>query len=100
MQRLCRGYAKAMQRGLCTDGAVHQLCTDGAVFKEAVPNEAVLDMSETFTDMLGYWYPSTETRLLSQSLFCCPTKLPALKGPLPEYPTTSAARQGVHFTDT
>jgi hypothetical protein len=23
-----------------------------------------------------------------------------LTGPLPEYPTTSAARQGVHFTDT
>jgi hypothetical protein len=49
VQRLCRGYAKAMQRGLCTERscalAVHWLCTDGAVFKEAVPNEAVLNMS-------------------------------------------------------
>jgi hypothetical protein len=36
VQRLCKGYAK---------GAVHRLCADGAVFKEAVPNEAVLDMS-------------------------------------------------------
>ena len=46
VQRLCRGYAKAMQRGLCTErGAVHWLCTDGAVFNEAVPDEAVLDMS-------------------------------------------------------
>jgi hypothetical protein len=42
VQRLCRGYAKAMQRGLCTEKG---LCTDGAVFKEAVPNEAVLGMS-------------------------------------------------------
>jgi hypothetical protein len=44
--KLCRGYAKAKQKGgLCTERAVHWLCADGAVFKEAVPNEAVLDMS-------------------------------------------------------
>jgi hypothetical protein len=46
---LCEGCAEAMQRlskgGLCTESAVHWLCADGAVFKEAVPNEAVLDMS-------------------------------------------------------
>jgi hypothetical protein len=48
---LCRGCAEAMQRlckrGLCTERgcALMGLCTDGAVFKEAVPNEAVLDMS-------------------------------------------------------
>jgi hypothetical protein len=46
---LCRGCAEAMQRlckgGCVLKGAVHWLCTDGAVFKEAVPNKAVLDMS-------------------------------------------------------
>ena len=73
VQRLCRSYAKATQRGLCAERAVHQLCTDGAVFKEAVPNEAVLDMLKSFADILGNWYPTTEMRLLSQSLFCCPT---------------------------
>jgi hypothetical protein len=74
---LCRSHAEATQRlcegGCVLKGAVHQLCTDEAVFKEVVPNEAVLDMSKSFADMLGYWYPSTETRLLSQSLSCCPT---------------------------
>jgi hypothetical protein len=47
VQRLCRGYAKAMQRGLCTEGAVHWLCTDGLCSNEAVPNKAVLDMSKS-----------------------------------------------------
>jgi hypothetical protein len=46
---LCRGCAEAVQRlckgGCVLKGAVHWLCTDGAVFKVAVPNEAVLDMS-------------------------------------------------------
>jgi hypothetical protein len=88
-----------MQWGLCTERAVHWVCTDGAVFKEAEPNEAVLDMLKSFAGVSGNWYPPAEIRLLSQSLFCCPTNLPTLKGPLPEYPTTSAARQGVHFTD-
>jgi hypothetical protein len=42
VQRLCKGYAKW---GCVLKGAVQWLCTDGAVFKEAVPNEAVRDMS-------------------------------------------------------
>jgi hypothetical protein len=48
---LCRGCAEAIQRlckgGCVLKGAVHWLCTGGAVFKEAVPNEAVLDMSKS-----------------------------------------------------
>jgi hypothetical protein len=50
---LCKCCAKAMQRGLCTERAVHQLCIDGAVFKRGCANKAVPDMSECFAGKVG-----------------------------------------------
>jgi hypothetical protein len=88
VQRLCKGYVKG---GLCTE----RLCTDGAVFKQGCAR--YVKMLCWYVGVLVSTYqdktPQPITVLLSN-------QLPALKGPLPEYPTTSAARQGVHFTDT